>query len=198
MNVLQGQNIVYLEYFFDTDPGAGKATNVPITQGSVVEKDFIANLTGLNSGMHVLYLRVKDETGNWSIIHQKPFTKESINIDLPNITGIAYCFSKDDFISETTVVTNFTPNDSVDVTFIADLSALTIDNTYIMHVYVIDENGAQSLAYTHEVTVLLTGIDELTLVPVRFDLSQNFPNPFNPETHIKFSIPKLSHVTLTV
>lgn len=191
-------NIVRLEYFIDIDPGTGKATNVPITQGSVVEKDFTANLTGLSSGMHVLYLRVKDETGNWSIIHQKPFSKESINVDLPNITGIAYFFTKDDFISETTVVTNFTPNDSIDVEFITDLSALSIDSTYIMHVYVIDENGSQSLAYTHEVTVLLTGIDKLALLPIKYNLSQNFPNPFNPKTHIKFSIPKSSHITLTI
>ncbi|MCD4692776.1 MAG: T9SS type A sorting domain-containing protein [Calditrichales bacterium] len=191
-------SIVRLEYFIDVDPGVGKATNVPITQGSIVEKDFTANLTGLSYGMHILYLRVKDETGNWSIIHQKPFTKESINIDLPNITGIEYYFTKDEFISETTLITNFTPNNSIDVEFIADLSALSIDNTYIMHVYVIDKNGVKSLANSHEVTVVLTGIGELALLPIKYDLMQNFPNPFNPETHIKFSIPKSSHVTLTV
>ncbi|NOX90638.1 MAG: T9SS type A sorting domain-containing protein [Calditrichaeota bacterium] len=191
-------DIVYLEYYIDADPGEGKATNVPITKGSVVEKSFTANLTGLSSGMHILFVRVKDETGNWSIIHQKPFSKESINMDLPDITGIEYFFTKDDFVSDTTVVTSFTPNDSIDVTFIADLSALSVDATYNMHVYVIDEKGVKSLAYTHEVTVLLTGIDELTLFPQKYELSQNFPNPFNPVTQIKFSIPKTSRVTLTV
>jgi photosystem II stability/assembly factor-like uncharacterized protein len=34
--------------------------------------------------------------------------------------------------------------------------------------------------------------------PKRFVLEQNFPNPFNPTTNIKFNIPKASHVTLGV
>jgi len=191
-------NIVRLEYFIDVDPGAGNAMNVPITQGSTIEKDFTVDLASLSFGMHVLYVRVKDEIGNWSIIHQKPFTKESILTDLPDITGIAYFFTKDEFISDTTFITNFTPNDSVDVIFIADLSALSIDSAYNMHVYVLDENGLKSLSYTHEVTVVATGIDELALLLKKYDLSQNYPNPFNPVTTIKYQLTKNGEVQLMI
>lgn len=54
----------------------------------------------------------------------------------------------------------------------------------------IDYDG--SYEYSNEVEA------NIVSVPVKFDLSQNFPNPFNPSTTIKFSIPQAANVTLKV
>ncbi|MEP7145972.1 MAG: Omp28-related outer membrane protein [bacterium] len=47
--------------------------------------------------------------------------------------------------------------------------------------------------------ILTTGINpQGNEIPDRYELSQNFPNPFNPVTNIKFNIPKDGNVTLKI
>ena len=63
------------------------------------------------------------------------------------------------------------------------------------------EDGQFTLLYlTNEETGLLTDIEDASSaeVPTAFTLSGNYPNPFNPQTTIRFSVPEPSPVRLVV
>jgi photosystem II stability/assembly factor-like uncharacterized protein len=69
-----GQNINKIEFFIDTDPGIGLATNVPISP--VLQKQ-VSNLTfnvpvgSLTPGIHKLYIRARTDEGKWSMVFEK-------------------------------------------------------------------------------------------------------------------------------
>jgi len=66
------------EYFIDTDPGVGNAT--PISVSTV--DDFVFNtsivLPMLPDGTHYLFIRIKDETGAWSLYEPASFDVDSV------------------------------------------------------------------------------------------------------------------------
>jgi len=66
---------------------------------------------------------------------------------------------------------------------------------WIVAVY---DGGAADSSNHFRVTVSLSSEHPSVFVPEEFYLSQNFPNPFNPTTHIEYGLPQAAHVLLLV
>ncbi len=59
--------VTKVEYFFDTDPGMGLGTNVPVTPSTNINNlSFTIDVSTLPVGTHRLWLRAKDVNGEWS------------------------------------------------------------------------------------------------------------------------------------
>ncbi|MFZ5970743.1 MAG: gliding motility-associated C-terminal domain-containing protein [Bacteroidota bacterium] len=65
--------LVRAEYFFDSDPGHGNATALPITSGSVQNNQFALDISALTTGFHQLGIRYRDNLGRWSVFTQRTF-----------------------------------------------------------------------------------------------------------------------------
>lgn len=61
-------NIVYMEYFIDTDPGHGNGTSVPFTPGrDITSVPVNVNIGQLGKAWHRVYFRTRNADGGWSL-----------------------------------------------------------------------------------------------------------------------------------
>ncbi len=55
------------EYYFDEDPGIGAGTEITFTSNDTITFNELIDTAPLSLGFHVLYVRVKNQAGNWGL-----------------------------------------------------------------------------------------------------------------------------------
>lgn len=168
-------NITALEYFIDTDPGVGQATQVAVNNtGTDITDTFTANIGALPVGFHRMYTRVQDANGAWSLYDKFLFyvadTTPISNPTLPAIVAAEYFFGTDPGFGNATSIA-LTPGSAMDQFVIdVDLSTITSCTTTPFHLRVQDANGVWSL-YDFDPAVLVDFdapvVDVVTLTDVQ-------------------------------
>ncbi|RMH71726.1 MAG: hypothetical protein D6675_06020, partial [Gemmatimonadetes bacterium] len=148
VSAVLAQDIVQVEYFWDTDPGLGNGTPVSVTADSVVTLQFTP--ADVPEGFHTLYLRAKNETGNWGIPHSHPFFKKGTP-GLPDITTVDYFFRTAATTYNSTSYTDFTPTTNIDVTIPVDPMRLDYDN--YLFIQGVTPTGIHGFQHIHQWTV---------------------------------------------
>ena len=124
-NNYSNANIVAAEYFYDNDPGHGNATAITISAGDTINLTTPLSTTGLSSGIHLFYLRVKDGNGKWSLNTQKMVYIKAGNLSAPSITAAEYFFDTDPGNGNATSLTP-TAGNTIDITAAIASSGLGI------------------------------------------------------------------------
>ena len=75
-------------------------------------------------------------------------------------------------------------------------NGLTINTTYYWRVNAANGGGASPYSTIFHFTTGATNISGNNEIPKEFKLYNNYPNPFNPVTHIKFDLPKQTNTKL--
>jgi hypothetical protein len=93
------EQIDHLEYFVDEMVNEGEGNSLQITSSNNVNTTQNINLENLSAGLHRLYFRAKNRSGNWSLTHSKPFliNDEIVN---SNIADIEYFFDENITVGE--------------------------------------------------------------------------------------------------
>jgi hypothetical protein len=140
-------NINRIEYYIDTDPGYGNATNLSFTGTSNASGTIDLDITGLNAGVHVVGVRSRDANGAWSIdnkwIFLKPYPNTGISVQ-PNINRVEWFLDNDPGYGNATPISIAAAQDLPNLAINIDLTPLT-QGVHIVGIRSRDADGAWSI-----------------------------------------------------
>lgn len=135
-----------IEYFLDTDPGFGNATNLSFTGTTTATGTINIDLVPLSQGVHIVGVRSRDANGAWSLDNKwlflKPYSTSAVL--QPNITQVEWFLDTDPGYGNATALAISSAQDLPGLSFNIDLSSLS-QGVHIVGVRSKDANGAWSL-----------------------------------------------------
>ncbi len=168
-----------IEYFVDTDPGVGEATNVPVTAATAINNfDFPINISSISTGFHTIFVRSRDATGKWSETINRPFFKPAPYTmpTLPAIDKVEYFVESDPGVGAATDVPVTAATDINNFTFSVN-SAVTI-GFHTIYTRTRDVNGKWSETtnrnYYKTEAVVLPVLPTITKVEYFFDTNRDY------------------------
>ncbi|WP_339708504.1 thrombospondin type 3 repeat-containing protein [uncultured Kriegella sp.] len=78
----ENEPVVAAEYFFDSDPGVGNGTSISLdAEAGNSNQAILLPTSDLASGVHTAYIRVRNQSGIWSLYDSRSFTISTDGID---------------------------------------------------------------------------------------------------------------------
>ena len=154
--VLATTPITTAEYFFDNDPGVGKATALTsFTSANDINLNRKVSVTGLTSGFHNLFIRTKDTKGKWSmyegrIVYIQPNITSTIAE--PIVSG-EYFFDKDLGVGAGIPINTGTETVSLSLNLPSITSSPLLSGTHNVFIRVKNKAGKWGMAERREFSI---------------------------------------------
>ncbi|RLD21948.1 MAG: hypothetical protein DRI69_02660 [Bacteroidetes bacterium] len=154
-------DLITAEYYVDVDPGIGLGTPILISASDSVDQTDYIPATGLSLGYHVLFIRVKDDQGTWSIAEEQTFyvykdTPEPLLPPSAPIVYAEYFVDTDPGVNMGTGV-GVTTGDAISESIAHDVTGLT-EGQYYIYIRAKDSNDVWSIAHREIFDVAQCGL----------------------------------------
>ncbi len=177
------QNVIKGEYFIDSDPGIGNATDFTI---QVPDSDFTQTLNIPYSvfkaaGYHNVFMRVQDSNGNWSHTSRNLAESEE-NPDMGEIIKVEYFFNKDNGVGNNSFVLIDASSDKTwnfNIPFEQLPTEWKANDTLSIRVQQGSNHIWSLTALIDSLNLIMVGINDLEELGLSI-----YPNPFSDEIHV--------------
>ncbi|MEE4175996.1 MAG: T9SS type A sorting domain-containing protein [Bacteroides sp.] len=136
----QVHQVNHMEYFFDEDPGFGLATPIEMQPGEVISVAIELPLEDLSTGLHTLYVRTRDDKGNWGLAFSRIFMKFFAPADVAQVVRMEYFLNNDPGPGNGNEVLLNTPRPGVMKYFVVEPELLQ-PGTNTLYVRTLDTRG---------------------------------------------------------
>ncbi|MGL4629977.1 MAG: hypothetical protein ACRCVT_02130, partial [Leadbetterella sp.] len=150
-------SLVKAEYFINTDPGYGLATNIPLAVGqtSISNLSFNVPSSSLTAGADYVYVRTKDERGRWSESHRHQIDG-FVSAPVASLVKAEYFVNTDPGYGLATNIPLAVGQTSINnLSFNVPTSSLTAGADYV-YVRTRDERGRWSETHRHQIDGFVT------------------------------------------
>ncbi|MGK7394288.1 MAG: putative Ig domain-containing protein [Candidatus Cyclobacteriaceae bacterium M3_2C_046] len=145
--ISSAQKLIKAEYFIDQYVTQGNGIPLEITDPEdSIAFDFNIDVSNISAGPHILYLRVMDEGGFWSLPYSRLFVRRFNQASNPKIVSYEYVFDDMNQIGSGTEVVLSEPSSMIDHNVHIDVSHLA-PGAHVLFMRIKDEAGMQSFLY---------------------------------------------------
>jgi uncharacterized protein (TIGR02145 family) len=160
------------EYFIDDDPGYGNGTMIPLSKDGNSTLAFDVNMDGLSSGLHTLFMRVKDNIGSWSTTTHLPFLVGKYGLDpLPAIVQAEYFFDSDPGVGAGYQMP-VDPNSTTEIEYVIPLENLS-QGWHTLYFRALDAHGNWGITHYRPFVKLYVPDDQVNVTYLEYFIDED-------------------------